>query len=168
MRHADALKRFLHPLAPLLGGHAAIGERQLDVLVHGEIADQVERLEDEADLLVADAGAIGEGEVGDLLLVQPIAAFRRGIEQPEDRQQRRLATAGRAGDRHVLAVADLEVDAGEGVGFDLVGQEDLGHPFELDQRLRGCVHAGSPKEVAPWSSSTGCGRSRPGQRYRRG
>jgi hypothetical protein len=37
----------------------AIGQRQLDVLEHGQVADQVEGLEDEADLAVADAGALG-------------------------------------------------------------------------------------------------------------
>ena len=42
--------------------HAAVGERQLDVLVDREVADQVERLEDEADLPVADAGALRRGE----------------------------------------------------------------------------------------------------------
>ena len=41
-------------------GHAAVGQRQLDVLVDGEVADQVERLEDEADLAVADARPLGE------------------------------------------------------------------------------------------------------------
>ena len=39
---------------PALGRlHAAVGERQLDVLEHRQVADQVEALEDEADLAVA-------------------------------------------------------------------------------------------------------------------
>ena len=29
------------------------------------------------------------------------------------------------------ALEDLEVDAGEGVGFDLIGEEDLLHAFEF-------------------------------------
>ena len=70
VRHADPLERLLHALLALLGGHAAVGERQLDVLVHREVADQVERLEDEADLPVADARPLGEGEVGHLLAVE--------------------------------------------------------------------------------------------------
>ena len=51
-RSSAACTRFLRSV----GRHAAIGERQLDVLVDGQIADQVERLEDEADLPVANCG----------------------------------------------------------------------------------------------------------------
>src|SRR2546427_2229362 len=36
-------------LFPLGRRHAAIGQRQLDVLIDGQVADQIERLEDEAD-----------------------------------------------------------------------------------------------------------------------
>ena len=61
VRHADALERRIDALLALRGLHAAVGERQLDVLIHGEIADQVEALEDEADLAVADARALGRG-----------------------------------------------------------------------------------------------------------
>ena len=44
------------------GRHAAIDERQLDVPVHREIADQVEGLEDEADRAGADPGALRRTE----------------------------------------------------------------------------------------------------------
>ncbi len=54
--------------------------------------------------------------------------------RPEDREQRRLAAARGPGDRDVLALLDLEVDAGERVRLDLVGVEDLGQALELDQR----------------------------------
>ena len=64
VRHADALQRFHHALLAFGRGHLLpIGQRQLDVLVHREIADQVETLEDEADLLVANARALGEIEI---------------------------------------------------------------------------------------------------------
>jgi hypothetical protein len=36
---------------------------ELDVFVHGEVADQVERLEDESDLAIADAGALADRKV---------------------------------------------------------------------------------------------------------
>src|SRR5437588_7840660 len=47
MRHSYLLQRFMNSLFALGGTHLAIGERQLDVLVDGEIADEVEALEDE-------------------------------------------------------------------------------------------------------------------------
>ena len=58
MRHAHAFERLGDALAALGRPHAAIGERQLDVLEHGEIADQIEALEDEPDLAIADARAL--------------------------------------------------------------------------------------------------------------
>ena len=61
-------------LLALRCGHVAVGERQFDVLIHGQIADQVEGLEDEADLTVADAGALRELHVLDLLAIQDIVA----------------------------------------------------------------------------------------------
>jgi putative ABC transport system ATP-binding protein len=53
-----ALERVGHPLLALRRRHASIGERQLDILVHRQIADQVERLEDEADLPISNACAL--------------------------------------------------------------------------------------------------------------
>src|SRR5687768_18545620 len=50
VRHADLLERSHHPVLALGRLHAAVGERQLDVLVDVEIADQIEALEDEPDL----------------------------------------------------------------------------------------------------------------------
>ena len=137
MRHADLLERRHHALLALGRLHAAIGERQLDVLVDGEVANQVEALEDEPDLAVAHARALGERQVGDRLAVQDVLALGRRVEQAEDRQQRRLAAARRPGDRDVLAALDLEVDPGERVRLDFVGEEDLRDAVEVDQRLRG-------------------------------
>ena len=54
MRHADALERFRDALLTLRGAHAAISQRQLNVLVNRQVADQVEALEDEADFAVSD------------------------------------------------------------------------------------------------------------------
>ena len=59
-RGADAAES--DPLLALGLPHAAIGERQLDVLVDGEVADQVEALEDETDLAVSHARAVGHRE----------------------------------------------------------------------------------------------------------
>ena len=73
------------------------------------------------------------------LAVEPVAALGRRVEQAQDRQQRGFAAARRPGDGDVLALADLEVDAGEGVGLDFVGVEDLGDAFELDEGTVG-VH----------------------------
>ena len=78
-----ALERVERALLALGRAHAgAVRERQLDVLEHREVADQVERLEDEADLLVADVRALRRVEVLDRRAVQQIAAAARRVEQP--------------------------------------------------------------------------------------
>src|SRR5918995_7501890 len=91
-------------LAPLGGLHAAIDQRQLDVLEHGEVADQVEALEDEPDLAVAHARALRERQVRHLLAVQQVGALGRRVEQAEDGQERRLAAARRTGNRDVFTL----------------------------------------------------------------
>ena len=86
MRHADLLERRHDALLALGRLHAAIGERQLDVLVHVEVADQIEALEDEPDLAVAHARPLGERQVGDRLAVEGVLALGRRVEQPENRR----------------------------------------------------------------------------------
>ena len=64
VRHADPLQRFHHPLLAFRRRHLLpVGQWQLDVFVDGEIANQIETLEDEPDLLVANARALREVEV---------------------------------------------------------------------------------------------------------
>ena len=48
-----------HPIRPLGRAHTAVGQRQLDVLLHRQVADQVEALEDAPDLAVASTGSVG-------------------------------------------------------------------------------------------------------------
>jgi hypothetical protein len=86
------------------GGHAAVGEGELDVFVDGEVADEVEGLENEADLAVADAGALGEREALDGAAVEEVGAVGRGVEQAEDGEEGGFAAAGGAGDGDVFAL----------------------------------------------------------------
>ena len=51
MLHADARGKFLCALAALFRGHAQIEHRHLDVLHHGQLRNQMEALEDEAQVL---------------------------------------------------------------------------------------------------------------------
>src|SRR5262249_9466706 len=55
--HPHPLERTLHSPLPLGRGHPTVGERQLHVLEDREVPDEVEALEDEADLAIADPGA---------------------------------------------------------------------------------------------------------------
>src|SRR5712691_4018078 len=132
MRHSDAVEGLVNSSLTLNAGHAPIGERQLDVLVHGQVADQIEGLKNEADLAIADAGALGRLQDVHRLLVQRVNALRQRIEQAEDGQQCRFSAARRTGDGDELAFADVEVDAGKRVGLDIVGDEYFGYALEMD------------------------------------
>jgi len=61
MRHADPLERLHHAILVLHRGHlVAIGEWQFDILIHGEIANEIEALKDETNFLIANARARGK------------------------------------------------------------------------------------------------------------
>ena len=99
-RHADALERLMHALFALGRGHPAIGERKFDILIHGRSPIRLNawkinpisrlRMRARSDILRPRTGRSFNER-----------AVRRGIEQPEDRQERRLAAAGWAGDRDI-------------------------------------------------------------------
>src|SRR6266581_9137905 len=139
--HADAFKRFHHSLLAIDRWHSlTISQRQFDVFINCEIADQVETLEDESNFLIANARARAEVQIFDRLAVQLIFPFGWSVEQADDREQRRLPASRRAGHGHVLSLANRQVNAGECVGFDFVGVEDLGELFNLNQWLCGLNH----------------------------
>src|SRR5262245_10242352 len=105
--HADLRESFRHALASLGDAEAAIGQRQLDVLPHGQVTDEIETLEDEPNLAVSDTGAPDVVEMLDRFAAQQVTAVRRRFEQPKNREKRGLPTARRPGDRNVIAVANI-------------------------------------------------------------
>ena len=64
------------------GGGAVIDQGQLDVVEGGGAGQQVEGLEDEADLLVADAGELVVVELADQLAVEPVLPLEGVSRQP--------------------------------------------------------------------------------------
>src|SRR6267143_2894467 len=66
VKHADALERSHDSRFALVRAQSAICQRQLDVFVNGQIADQIKTLENETDLAIANARPIGERQVCDL------------------------------------------------------------------------------------------------------
>src|SRR5579872_504093 len=132
--HAYALKCVVHALFALGGGHPAIGERQFDVLINVQVADQVETLKNETDFAIANARPLADIEIGDRLVVENVFAFAWRIEQADESQERRFARAGRSGDRNVFTLTNLHVHARERVSFDLVCIEDLRNAFHPNQR----------------------------------
>jgi hypothetical protein len=88
--------------------------------------EQVERLEDESNLLVPDPRQLVVVHRRDFLGVQQVAALRRRVEAANQVHQRRLPGSGRSHDGDILAALDSDRDAPEGV--DLLPAHDIGLP----------------------------------------
>ena len=136
VRHADPFERGVHTLPALTSRHPAVGEWKLHIFVDGEVSDQIERLEDESDRLVADLRPLGRCEAGHRLAVEQIIAARWRVQEPEDRQQRRFAATRRTGDGYELTRFDFQMDVGQSVGFHLFSVKHLAERLKIDQRGR--------------------------------
>jgi len=108
------------------GRGAVIDERQFYIMERGGAGEQVEGLEDEANLLVSDAGKLIVVQLRDIVAVEPVFPLRRGVEAADEVHQCGLARAGWTHDGNVLVVADAEVDTAQ--GMDLLVAHLVGLP----------------------------------------
>ena len=95
--------------------HACDRERQRDVLLRGEHRQEVEELEDEADVLATQLRQARVVEVGDVDSFDRHGARGRLVEPRKAVHQRRLARARRAHHGREVAVVDFEGDAAQRV-----------------------------------------------------
>ena len=117
MADGHALQDVVHALLAFGGTKPQIGQRQLHVLEDVQLVYQVEALEDEAYLALADAGAVLLVQVGHLLPQQTVAARGGVVQQAEDVQQGGLATTRGAHDGYEFALLYLEVHLVQCDGF---------------------------------------------------
>ena len=126
------------------GACAGDRQRQHDVLLRRQRRQQVERLEDEADVLAAQARELAVVHARDVLAGDVDRARAGRVEAGEQVHQRRLARARRAHDGGELAGREVERDAaqrvdgrvalavrarqcGRGDGMRNCGSEECGH-----------------------------------------
>src|SRR5947207_3000540 len=125
-------------LAPLAGGLPRIDQRQLHIVERRRPRQQVERLEAESDLLVADAGQLITRQVAHLLPVQPVFARARRVEAADQVHQRRLARTRRPHHADVLVLADLQAHAAQRAHHFaphvVVAREPVGQDHDVGQR----------------------------------
>ena len=127
---ADALER-RHRARVVVGvGAAAVAEigGQLHVLAGAQVVEEVERLEDEADLAVAKARQAAIVERVQIVAEHVGLAGVAAVEAAHDVQERRLARAGAADEREQLARFDGERD----VAQDGLRAVALGHRLQTD------------------------------------
>ena len=116
-------------------GRRAVEQRQLDVLERRLPRQQLEALEDEADLLVADVGQFVGAHAADQLAAQAVLAGGRAVQAAKRVHQRALAGARAAHDRHHLVGHDVQVHAAQRVDRLHADAVDLGDAAELDDGL---------------------------------
>jgi hypothetical protein len=132
---------------PFAARDPGIDEGQGDVLHRRGARQQVEGLEDEAELAVAHRRARVGIEAGDVLAVEAIAPARRLVEQTEQVHEGRFARSRRAHDGDELAMADRHADTVEGAQRRAAHRVDAREILDLHEGAPGCrrVHGHRPK-----------------------
>src|SRR5215212_8924713 len=102
MCETNLLERTLNASLSLFCRHPAISERQLDILEHRQVADEIERLEDKSNLTIPHSRTVGRRQVRHRCTGQHVFAARRNVEQAKYREQSCFARSRRAGYRYVL------------------------------------------------------------------
>ena len=95
--------------------------REEHVVDRREIADQVEGLVDEPDLVAAVVVLLGLGHRGDVPALDPDRARGRAVERTDQVQQRALARARRADDEGARLAGDPERHPAQGLDGLLAG-----------------------------------------------
>ena len=101
--------------------------RQLHVFLRGELGDEVEILENEADLLVSDTGELLFTVVLDGNAVEPVGPGVCGVQTADNIHQRGLSAAGRADNAYELLRVNVQRHMVERVDALLADLIDLGN-----------------------------------------
>ena len=142
------------PAAQPVAEHA-LGDhrRRQDVFQRRELRQQVIELKDHAEVALRSRSRAGGGQVVDAMALEVDFAGVGLIERAEQVQQRALAAAAGADDRHELALADLEVDALQH------GDLERRLAVALEQAAAGQVHrASGASDASPAPSRRGSRR----------
>src|SRR3546814_9892903 len=91
-----------------------------------QVRDQVEALEDEADLLVAQLAALVVRQALDVLAVEREFAAGEGLQQPGDVEEGGLAGTGRTCDGDEFAFLHVQVERTQRVRLDQFGAVEIG------------------------------------------
>ena len=105
----------LRQLTALVFAHAAIEQRQGDVIHGAQLRQQIKALEHKAQQPVTHLGEVIEARVAQILAVEQEFSACRHIQTADQVHQRRLARAGRTHDRKVIPFGDLKIDVLEDV-----------------------------------------------------
>src|SRR5215213_2159196 len=116
--------------------HTTVDQRQLNIVQRSRAREQIERLKNETDFLVANASKLVVVHLRNVLAVKPVFTLARSIETADQVHQRRFARTRWTNNRDVLATRDIKrnsVQRMHRLSSHLVGLPDVAH---RDQHLR--------------------------------
>ena len=112
MAKTDALEELPSVFGGIGGCAACVGQCGNEyIFQHGTLGQQMVRLKNEANLLVANRCEFWLGEVREFFPIQLDATASGGVERAEDVKQGAFAAAGRADDRKGIGTTDSERDS---------------------------------------------------------
>src|SRR6185437_10137223 len=120
---AQKRQRLAGPLAPFRrrGRDLRIDQRQLDIFQGAGARQQIEALEDEAQLAATDGRQLGLGQRADIGAVEQVAAGGWPVQAAQDGHQRGLARSRRADNGDELAALYFQVHAAQRQNVDIPG-----------------------------------------------
>jgi len=126
----DCRQGLLRPFNAFFRGYTGVDERQFDIVQRRRARQQVERLENEPNLFVADARELIVAHRADQVAINEVLAPAWRIQAADQVHQGRFARTGRTHNRDILAALDLNVDTGDRI--DLL----ITHDVRLPQVVR--------------------------------
>src|SRR5206468_6764583 len=139
----ETVERVSHERSALTLAVAAIGERDIEVLVNREVVEQMILLEHEADLLVPQRGAFLRLQMMNRGFAQKIFTAPAVVVHSENVQQRGFACARRPHDRDKVAFLNVQIDLAQDVKKLLLRQRIAAFQIsKLDHcKIRNFVHS---------------------------
>src|SRR4051812_24589971 len=87
---ADQFQDLPHAVAARCARDILVKQRQLDVLINAEVLEQVEALEDEADLVASQLDHLAFAEAADVLAIEYVGAGAGPVDEADDIEQSRF------------------------------------------------------------------------------
>src|SRR5215217_2242782 len=88
LSQVHGVERFLRHFMSLRRTNTTVNQRQLDIVQRSRAREQIERLENETDFLIANTSKLVVVHLRDVLAVEPVFTLARSIETADQVHQR--------------------------------------------------------------------------------
>ena len=157
VEQAEQVEQVVGALLGLLAVHPGDERSERDVVERADPLDEVEELEDDADVPGAHPGEGVVAERGEVGAGDDDTTGVGALEPGDDAEERRLAATGGSGERDELAGIDDDVDAAQGAHRRRRGVEGAAHVVGFEHGHGRAVSVfGHGGVGGTGSSATGC------------